>query len=111
VFDIRPRVAVNDISRWMERKEEKKLRSAIVRPGMHVCLYGPSGSGKTSLAKTILARLKAKGEKFIFVRLNHSSTWRSFKSQIVENRQAKAAAEKVFGVKIGIKNLLPYLEF
>ena len=110
VFDIHPRVAETDISRWMERKEEKKLRSALVRPGLHVCLYGPTGSGKTSLAKTILARLKNKGQKFIFVRLNHNSSWSSFKSQILENKQSRAASEKSFGVKIGIKNLLPYIE-
>ena len=111
VFDTRPLVAIKDRARWMDRSEEKLFRSSIVCPGVHVCLYGPSGSGKTSLAKTILGRLSNKGHKFIYAKLNHSSNWDSFKSQILENRAAKSAVEKRIGVKIGIKNLLPYLEF
>lgn len=110
IFDVRPRVAVDDLSRWMSRQEENNFRAAVVCPGSHVCLYGPSGSGKTSLAKTILARLRKKGYKFIYTRINHNSTWNSFKSQIIENKQTKKDTEKGFGVKIGIKNLLPYIE-
>ena len=111
VFDTRPRVAIEDRSRWMDRLEEKKFRNSVVCPGVHVCLYGPSGSGKTSLAKTVLGRLSKKGMKFVYTKLNHNSNWGSFKSQILENKAAKAASEKRIGVKIGIKSLLPYLEF
>lgn len=111
VFDIRPRIAVDDEKRWMKRAEEKPFRSSVVCPGVHTCLYGPSGSGKTSLAKTILGRLAKRGTKLIYTKLNHNSSWNSFKSQILENKAAKSASEKRLGVKIGIKNLLPYLEF
>lgn len=109
IFDGHPRVAVDDLSRWIDRKEESKLRSAVVRPGMHVCLYGPSGSGKTSLAKTIMGRLKGH-QKFIYVRLSDLSSWQSFKSQLFETKNAKTSAEQPTGIKIGFKNFLPYLE-
>lgn len=112
VFDSRPRVAVDDLSRWMTRREEKLFRNAVVCPGVHVCLYGPSGSGKTSLAKTMLGRLyNNKRMRYIYTRLNHNSTWESFKSQIIENKQAKKESGKALGVKVGIKSLIPYLEF
>ncbi len=81
VFAVRPRIAVDDLSRWIDRQEEKIFRSAATCPGGHVCLYGPSGSGKTSLAKTIIAMLKKKVYKFIYTMINHNSTWNSFKSQ------------------------------
>ena len=110
VFDSRPRIAVDDVSRWIDRIEEKKFRRSVVCPGVHVCLYGPSGSGKTSLAKTILGRLNKKNQKFLYTKINHNSSWESFKSQIIENKQAKNKRGKAAGVKIGIKNLLPYIE-
>lgn len=110
VFDSRPRIAIDDLSRWIERREEKRFRNAVACPGIHVCLYGPSGSGKTSLAKTILGRLHKKGAKFIYVRLNHNSTWETFKSQIIENSNVGNPSDKGLGVKIGLQNLLPYLE-
>ena len=68
-FNTNPIIALEDSDRWMQRAEEKKLRSALLSPGGHVCLYGPSGSGKTSLAKSIAARLGKKGTKFIYTRL------------------------------------------
>lgn len=111
IFDTRPRVAIDSHVRWMNRAEEKSFRSSVVYPGVHVCLYGPSGSGKTSLAKTILGRLCSRGLKLIYVKLNHNSDWNSFKSQILENKAAKAASEKRIGVKIGLKSIIPYLEF
>lgn len=109
VFDVRPRVAIDDLSRWIERKEEKKFRSAITSSGLHVCLYGPSGSGKTSLAKSIIGRLNKRGKTFLY-KLNHNSEWNSFKSQIVENKSALTKGDKPFNFKIGINHLLPYFE-
>ncbi len=109
VFDVRPRVAIDDLTGWIERREEKKFRDAVVSPGMHVCLYGPSGSGKTSLAKSTIGRLHRRGFKFIYSKLNHNSTWSKFKSQIVENKNA-IDPTRPFSYKIGIKNLIPYLE-
>lgn len=110
VFDTRPRVALVENRLWMKRKEEQLLRSAVVSPGVHVCLYGPSGSGKTSLAKSIVARLSPRsGAHFIFTRVNNSSSWDSFKSQIIENKQTPSANDP-FDWKIGVKSLLPYFE-
>ena len=70
IFDTRPRVAIEDRTRWMDRSEEKEFRSSVVCPGVHVCLYGPSGSGKTSLAKTVLGRLSKARMRFVYTKLN-----------------------------------------
>lgn len=111
VFNAKPLIAEEGDTRWIPRNEEKKLRSAIASHGIHACLYGPSGSGKTSLAKTTLARMGRRGKKHIYVRINNSTTWTSFKSQIIENKQAKVDTDSPTGVKLGLKNLLPYIEF
>jgi hypothetical protein len=111
VFNAKPLIAEEGNTRWIERSEETKLRSAIASIGIHACLYGPSGSGKTSLAKTALARMGRRGKRHIYVRINNSTTWSSFKSQIIENKQAKVDTESTTGIKLGIKNLLPYIEF
>lgn len=110
VFNSKPRIATEDDARWIPRVEEARLRRAIASEGIHACLYGPSGSGKTSLAKTVLVRMGRRGRNHIYVRINNSTTWSSFKSQIVENKQAKADVDSPTGIKIGIKNLIPYFE-
>jgi GTPase SAR1 family protein len=109
VFDARPRVAIDDLSRWIKREEEAKLRSAICSPGIHCCLYGPSGSGKTSLVKTTIGRLTKKGKKFIYTRINHNTDWSAFKSQIIEDKTAHSKVGP-FNYKIGLSNLLPTFE-
>lgn len=110
VFDSRPRIAVDDDSRWMRRKEEDKFRRAVLCSGTHVCLYGPSGSGKTSLAKTILSKLHRKGFRFIYTRINQNSTWETLKFQIIGDKQTESRTAQPFGVKIALKNLIPFLE-
>lgn len=111
VFNPKPRIATENDTRWIPRNEESKLRRAIASDGVHACLYGPSGSGKTSLAKTVLVRMGRRGKNHIYVRINNSTTWTSFKSQIIENKQSRADTDSPTGIKIGIKNLLPYIEF
>jgi len=108
-FNTNPVIAIKESDRWMHRAEEKKLRMALVSPGGHVCLYGPSGSGKTSLAKSIAARLARKGSRFIYTRISHSTDWSKFKSQIVENKTGDKQGLPL-SYKIGIANLLPYIE-
>jgi hypothetical protein len=110
VFNPKPRIAADDDTRWIPRVEEDRLRRAIASEGVHACLYGPSGSGKTSLAKTVLARMGRRGRNHIYVRINNSTTWASFKSQIIENKQAKVDIDAPTGIKIGVKSLLPYIE-
>lgn len=111
VFDTRPRVSADeDDKRWIKRDEEATLRTSLVCPGVHVCLFGPSGSGKTSIAKTILFRLKRRGIRHIYVRISHSTNWESFKSQIIDNKQSKSDLDHGAGIKLGLKNLIPYIE-
>ena len=98
VFNAKPLIAEEGDTRWIPRNEENKLRSAIASHGIHACLYGPSGSGKTSLAKTTLARMGRRGKKHIYVRINNSTTWASFKSQIIENKQARIDTDSPTGV-------------
>ena len=104
IFDVRPRIAVDDLSRWIVRNEGKILSAMQSRAQVAMFVFMvPSGSGKTSLSKTILARLKRRGYKFVYTRINHNSTWYSFKSQILENKQSKKETDKTYGVKIGNK--------
>ena len=110
IFSARPRVGTSD-TLWMPRPEEAKLRASLLAEGVHVCLYGPSGSGKTSLVRTVLSRIGARGKAHVYARLSSGTTWNSFKSQVIENHQSSISLDDVTGVKIGISNLLPYLEF
>ncbi|WP_342151728.1 ATP-binding protein [Methylorubrum sp. SB2] len=109
IFDVRPRVAIDDRSRWIAREEEDRFRRAILSPGMHAILYGPSGSGKTSLAKSTVGRIENKERLFIYTRINHNTDWNSFKSQIIENKNVSKSGEPL-SYKIGLRNLLPYIE-
>lgn len=58
-----------------------------------------------------MARLQRHGAKYVYVRINHSMGWTQFKSQIMENKQTKGELDEATGVKLGISNLLPYIEF
>lgn len=110
VFDTRPRVSINGGKSWIPRPEEELLANAIAYPGVHVCLDGPSGSGKTSLARTLFTKRRARG-RHIYARLSNSTTWSSFKTQLVERSSSRKDADQGTSVKVGLKDLIPYLEF